>query len=67
MSLKRDRSGNMILRFRTSGRGSRLEYRNLGPITGDEAKERAAGLQADAKRRRGLGDPSTRFSDFAKT
>ena len=37
MSLKRDHRGNMILRFRAGGRGSKHEYHNFGPITHDEA------------------------------
>jgi integrase len=67
VSLKRDRSGNMILRFRTGGRGSKHEYRNLGPITHDEAKDRAAEIQDEARRRRGLSEPGTTFADLAKT
>lgn len=67
MSLKRDRSGNVILRFRTGGRGSTLAYHNLGPVTRDEAREREAEIRAEAKRRRGLADPGTTFADLAKT
>jgi integrase len=66
-TLKRDRSGNMILRFRTGGRGSKLEYCNLGAITRDEAKTRAGEFQAEAKRRLGLADPGVTFASLAKT
>jgi integrase len=67
MSLKRDRSGNMILRFRTGGRGSTLAYHNLGPVTRDEAKTRAAEFQAAAKRRLGLAEPGIKLADLFDT
>jgi hypothetical protein len=66
-SLKRDRRGNFILRFRVGGRGSKREYYNLGPITRDEAKTREAELLAEVRRRRGLASPGTTFGDLAKT
>lgn len=64
MSLKRERSGNMILRFRTAGRGSKLHYYNLGPITRDEAKTRAAEIQAEARRNLALADPAITFREL---
>lgn len=67
MSLKRARSGDFILRFRTGGRGSTLAYHNLGPLTHGAAKDREAEIRAEAKRRRGLAAPGTTFADLAKT
>jgi integrase len=63
-TLKRDRRGCFILRFRTGGRGSPLAYHNLGAITRDEAKDRAAELQAEARRRLALADPGITFADL---
>ena len=63
-SLKRDRRGCLILRFRT---GKKLEYHNLGKITNDEAKDRAVEIQAEARRRAGFAEPSVTFADLAKT
>lgn len=57
----------MILRFWTNGRGTKLEYYNLGPITSDEAKTRRDEILIEAKRRSGLADPGATFSDLAKT
>lgn len=66
-SLKRDRRGNVILRFRAGGRGSKNEYHNLGAITFDEAKDREVEIRAESRRHRGLEDPGTTFADLAKT
>jgi integrase len=57
----------MILRFWTNGRGSKLGYYNLGPITLDEAKTRRDEILAEAHRRKGLADPGTTFADLART
>jgi hypothetical protein len=48
-TLKRNKKGDMILRFRAGGRGSKIEYRNLGPITHGDAKTRADELQVEAR------------------
>jgi len=49
MSLKRNRRGSVILRFRAGGRGTKIQYHNLGPITWDTARTLAAELQAVAR------------------
>ncbi|HEX7600207.1 MAG TPA: site-specific integrase [Polyangiaceae bacterium] len=67
MSLKRNRRGSFILRFRSGGRGSELAYHNLGPITRDEAKERAGKLQGEARRRLALAEPGITFADLFDT
>jgi integrase len=67
VSLKRARSGDFILRFRTGGRGSPLAYHNLGPLTHGAAKDREAEIRTEAKRRQGLADPGTTFADLART
>jgi integrase len=67
MSLKRDHRGNMILRFRSGGRGSKYEYHNMGALTWGAAKDREAEIRAEAKRRRGLADPGTTFESLSRT
>lgn len=67
MSLKRTRSGDFILRFRADGRGSKFEYRNLGPLTHGAAKEREAEIRAEAKRHLGLAEPGIKLSDLFAT
>lgn len=64
-TLRRNSKGSFILRFHTGGRGSPLTYYNLGAITRDEARDRAAELQGEAKRRRGLADPGRRWRESA--
>jgi len=66
-TLKRNRNGDMILRYNVAGRGSKLMYHNLGAVTARAAKDRAAELMAEAKRRRGLADPGTTFAALATT
>jgi integrase len=66
-SLNRDHRGHVILRFRAGGRGSKHEYHNLGPITWEEAKDRAVEIQAEARRRAGLANPGITFAALAKT
>lgn len=66
-TLRRNAKGSFILRFHAGGRGSKLYYYNLGHVTRDEARDRAAELQAEAKRRRGLADPGTTFADLGRT
>jgi integrase len=67
MSLKRNAAGDLILRFRTGGRGSALAYHNLGPLTLGAAKDREAEIRTEARRRRGLAEPGTTFANLAKT
>jgi integrase len=62
-TLKRDRRGNMILRYNVGGRGSKLAYHNLGKITKDEARDRAAELQAETRRHLGLAEPGITLAD----
>ncbi len=64
-SLKRDASGNYILRFRAGGRGSRFVRRNLGDVSYKDASDRAAKILAEEKTRR-AGDPNLTFADLAK-
>lgn len=67
MTLKRNSNGDFILRFNVAGRGSKLAYHNLGPLTHGAAKDREAEIRAEAKRRRGLADPGTTFGSLAQT
>ena len=66
-TLKRNPKGDFILRFRMGGRGSKLAYHNLGPITRDEAKTRAGELQGEANRRIGLAEPGIKLADLFET
>lgn len=63
-TLRRNPKGDFILRFRSGGRGSKLEYHNLGAITRDEAKERAGKLQAEARHRLTLAEVGITFADL---
>ena len=67
MNLKRDGSGDYILRFWTNGhrQGSALVYRNLGPVSYADAAKRAAVLVGQAKARRTSADPHLTFSTLA--
>jgi integrase len=66
-ALKRNRNGDFILRFRASGRGSKFEYRNLGPLTHGAAKDRAEEIKAEAKRHLGLAEPRIKLADLVAT
>ncbi len=64
-SLRRDPSGNYVLRFRPSGRGSPFLYFNLGKVSAKDAKTKAAELEAKHRARK-AGDATLTFSDLAK-
>lgn len=63
-TLKRNASGDFILRFRTGGRGSKIEYRNLGAITRDEAKTRAEEIVTETRRHLGFAEPGIKLADL---
>jgi integrase len=63
-TLKKNPAGEYVVRFWTNGRGSRLEYVNLGAIPYAEAVKRAAKEIAAGKTRR-AGDRKMTFSDLA--
>lgn len=50
-TLKRDRRGCFILRFRTGGRGSKHAYYNLGAITEWDAQSKASKIEYDVRQR----------------
>jgi integrase len=63
-TLKRDSSGNYILRFYSAGRGSKRVYENLGKISYKDALDKAA--EFEAKRRAPKSsDPAITFSRLA--
>jgi integrase len=63
-TLKRNSKGDFILRFRTGGRGSKIEYHNLGAVTKGDAKDRAAEIQTEARRHIGLAEPGIKLADL---
>ncbi len=60
-TLKRDKSGDWILRYWTNGRGSRLAYHNLGKMTHKEAKDQAKVLMGESEASKTLADPNISF------
>ena len=61
INLKRNGSGDYILRYWTNGRGSRRAYHNLGKVTHEEAKVQARAVLAESEKSKTLSDPAISF------
>ena len=64
-NLKRDSSGNYVVRFRVGGRASEWIRRNLGPLSHTEAKTQARDLEAKIKTTRPGARPFLTFGELA--
>ena len=64
-NLKRDSSGNYVVRFRVGGRGSAWVRRNLGAVSHKEAKTLARDLEAKLKTTRPGARPFLTFGELA--
>jgi len=60
-TLKRDSSGDWILRYRLAGRASRYAYHNLGKLKHGDAKDKAKALIAESEASKTLADPNITF------
>lgn len=64
-NLKRDSSGNYVVRFRVGGRGSEWIRRNLGALSHTEAKNQARELEAKLKTTQPGARPFLTFGELA--